>query len=628
MKKIKENIFYYYLVFLVFALPLVPKDLGTIAGIIPTRLLLLAGIFIIYFYELIKNKRKMVSHNKIVIFLFALLCLTFIPGFFISKSKIIYLYTLAKVLSFILFIYVVYGYNLTKKQVSKLINYMIIVSLFVSLIAIVQYAFNISLNYNGIYKYPGAVGRVSATFFNPIYLAIYLLIINVLSYMGLIKNGNFLKYASIFFINTIAIFITFTRTVAVILIINLFMFLLCSILRKNKKEIMKSTIVLLMTIILVVIIPGVKYLYSSTLVSMFPTKISKPLLSFANDYLNMNFDLKMYGFDEKKDNNIDNPDEPSKPSEIDHDKNNQPNNNTKPDKDKTIDDASLNSRIAFKNIARKVISKNKLFGVGLGNYEKYVLSNKDDFKNTRFGYPHNFIIHLQAESGIFAKTIFLVIYISFFVYIFMSVLIEYNISNFSILVICFDILILMFYESLFFDTQLSPIILLAIVLCLKESTKDRKTNMFISSVGGHLTQLLQLDKLFSKNDYVLITEQTDVTNALTKKYNVEFLPYGSRNQKVLYPFILLANCFISLFYLIKYNPDVIITTGANTAAAMCCLGRLFGKKVIYIESFAKNDSPTITGKMIYKLHAYTTFVVQWENMLKYYPKAEYWGWIY
>ena len=79
---------------------------------------------------------------------------------------------------------------------------------------------------------------------------------------------------------------------------------------------------------------------------------------------------------------------------------------------------------------------------------------------------------------------------------------------------------------------------------------------------------------------------------------------------------------------IKNNPNVIVTTGANTAAAMCCLGKLFGKKVIYIESFAKNNSPTITGKMIYKLHAYTKFVVQWESMLKYYPKAEYWGWIY
>lgn len=155
-----------------------------------------------------------------------------------------------------------------------------------------------------------------------------------------------------------------------------------------------------------------------------------------------------------------------------------------------------------------------------------------------------------------------------------------------------------------------------------------KKVMFISSTGGHLTQLLQLKELFKEYEYVLITEKTDVTKSMKSKYNMSFFPYGSRNQKLLYPFILLINCFMSLFYLIKYNPDVIVTTGANTAAAMCCLGKIFRKKVIYIESFAKNNSPTVTGRMIYKLHAYTTFVVQWENMLKYYPKAECWGWIY
>lgn len=158
--------------------------------------------------------------------------------------------------------------------------------------------------------------------------------------------------------------------------------------------------------------------------------------------------------------------------------------------------------------------------------------------------------------------------------------------------------------------------------------RENKKVMFISSVGGHLTQLLQLKELFKEYEYVLITEKTHVTKDMKNKYNISFFPYGSRNQKLLYPFILFANCFMSLFYLIKYNPDVIVTTGANTAAAMCCLGKIFRKKVIYIESFAKNNSPTVTGKMIYKLHAYTTFVVQWENMLKYYPKAECWGWIY
>ena len=142
-----------------------------------------------------------------------------------------------------------------------------------------------------------------------------------------------------------------------------------------------------------------------------------------------------------------------------------------------------------------------------------------------------------------------------------------------------------------------------------------KKVMFISSVGGHLTQILELKKIFNNYEYVIVTEKTDVTKDMKSKYKMEYLPYGSRNQNW-------------LFYLLKYNPDVIITTGANTAAAMCCLGKIFGKKVIYIESFAKRTSPTVTGKMIYKLHAYSVFVVQWETMLKFYPKAVYWGGIY
>jgi len=152
--------------------------------------------------------------------------------------------------------------------------------------------------------------------------------------------------------------------------------------------------------------------------------------------------------------------------------------------------------------------------------------------------------------------------------------------------------------------------------------------IFISSLGGHLTQLLQLNTIFNNYDYVLITEKSDITKDLEKKYHIKYLKHTSRDNLFIFFGIVIINCFLSLFYFIKYNPDVIVSTGANTAAAMCCLGKIFGKKVIFIESFAKMETPSITGKMIYKLHAYTTFVVQWKAMLKFYPKAEYWGGVY
>lgn len=152
--------------------------------------------------------------------------------------------------------------------------------------------------------------------------------------------------------------------------------------------------------------------------------------------------------------------------------------------------------------------------------------------------------------------------------------------------------------------------------------------MFISSSGGHLTQLLQLKPLFKDYDYILVTEKNEVSKALKEEYNIKFLPYLSRKQKLKYICSFFLSILKSIYYFIKYNPDVIITTGTNSAAAMCCLGKLFKKNVIYIESFAKRKSPTITGKYIYKLGAYSTFVIQWETLKTFYPKAKYWGWIY
>jgi len=153
-----------------------------------------------------------------------------------------------------------------------------------------------------------------------------------------------------------------------------------------------------------------------------------------------------------------------------------------------------------------------------------------------------------------------------------------------------------------------------------------KKVMFISSVGGHLTQLLQLDEIYNNYEYVLVTDRTEVTEKMVDKYNMEFLVYGSRSNLIKFLFILLFNCFKSLYLFIKYRPDWVVTTGANACGPMCCLAKLFGKKVLFIESFAKRNTPTVTGKLIYKFA--DVFVVQWEELLDYYPDAEYWGWIY
>ena len=157
---------------------------------------------------------------------------------------------------------------------------------------------------------------------------------------------------------------------------------------------------------------------------------------------------------------------------------------------------------------------------------------------------------------------------------------------------------------------------------------NKRKVLFVASTGGHLKELMQLEDMFLNYDFNLITEKTDSNLYLKDKYNnrVDFLVYGTKDHLLTYPFKLLYNCFKSLWLYLKIHPDYIITTGVHTSAALCCLGKIFGSKIIYIETFANIHTKTVTGRLIYKFA--DLFLVQWESMLKLYPKAVCKGWIF
>lgn len=158
--------------------------------------------------------------------------------------------------------------------------------------------------------------------------------------------------------------------------------------------------------------------------------------------------------------------------------------------------------------------------------------------------------------------------------------------------------------------------------------KKKKKVMFISSTGGHLDELMQLQDMFNKYDYYIVTERTKSNLNLKNKFSkkVSFLIYGTKKNMLTYPFILLINCFISLFIYIKEKPKYIIATGAHTTGPMCCIGKILGSKIIYIETFANSKNKSVTGSLVYNFA--DLFIVQWEEMLKLYPKAVYGGWIF
>ena len=156
----------------------------------------------------------------------------------------------------------------------------------------------------------------------------------------------------------------------------------------------------------------------------------------------------------------------------------------------------------------------------------------------------------------------------------------------------------------------------------------RKKVLFISSTGGHLNELLQLKPLFEKYEYNIITEKDKANIKLKETYGKKlyFLPYGTRAKLFTYIFKYLFLCLKTIYLYFKIMPKVIITTGTHTAGPMCILGKVFGSKIVYIETFANTNKKTATGRLIYPIA--DLFIVQWEEMLKLYPKAIYGGRIY
>ena len=148
--------------------------------------------------------------------------------------------------------------------------------------------------------------------------------------------------------------------------------------------------------------------------------------------------------------------------------------------------------------------------------------------------------------------------------------------------------------------------------------------LFCSSAGGHYTELLQLEPLIKKYNGVVVTEKTALS--IETVLPTDYLIYSSKNEGWIYLFKYFYVWLVSFFYFLKYRPKVIISTGVHSTIPMCIYGRLFGCKVIFIETVANLYKPSVTGKLMY--HIATDFYVQWEELLEVYPKAKFGGIIF
>ena len=155
---------------------------------------------------------------------------------------------------------------------------------------------------------------------------------------------------------------------------------------------------------------------------------------------------------------------------------------------------------------------------------------------------------------------------------------------------------------------------------------DLKTRViFTSSAGGHFSELCELSELMERYNSFLITEDHEMMKEYkkTNKSRSWYMPAGTKEHLFKFLCNFPINIFKSFKAYLKVKPDVIIATGAHTTVPICYIAKLFGKKVIFIETFANITTKTLSGNLVYPIA--DLFLVQWEEMLELYPKAKYRG---
>ena len=134
-----------------------------------------------------------------------------------------------------------------------------------------------------------------------------------------------------------------------------------------------------------------------------------------------------------------------------------------------------------------------------------------------------------------------------------------------------------------------------------------------------MVQAKQLATVYEKYDHFYFTFSGGVADEIKKDDHVYSIPNIVKRN----PLSWIVGAILSFNIAIKKKPDVVITTGAGIVVFFCLFAKLFGAKLIFIESMARIESPTLTARMLYSFA--DLFFVQWPGLLKYFPRAKYMG---
>jgi len=161
----------------------------------------------------------------------------------------------------------------------------------------------------------------------------------------------------------------------------------------------------------------------------------------------------------------------------------------------------------------------------------------------------------------------------------------------------------------------------------------RPVFVLVFGEGGHKAQMDRLvsrmEKYMDMHDmkFVCISENGAVitSNSILEIYQVDPIrsKYWSFKNFLFFPnkYFKIVKCFLYLRR--KYDLKALISTGPGLVIPFSFLFKLSNIKIIYIETWSRFETKSITGKVLYYLA--DRFYIQNESLKKLYPKSIFSG---
>jgi UDP-N-acetylglucosamine:LPS N-acetylglucosamine transferase len=148
--------------------------------------------------------------------------------------------------------------------------------------------------------------------------------------------------------------------------------------------------------------------------------------------------------------------------------------------------------------------------------------------------------------------------------------------------------------------------------------------------GGHLDETMMIKEAFDRHEIFFVVVKNETTKKLKDMGKIYYIREGPKpiaSFKIINSFSLFLYYFYllfpSLYVFLKERPQLVFGNGGEATLALCYYAKLFGCKVIYLESLARVENLSGTGKLVYKIS--DVLLVQWKDLLKKYKRAKYWG---